>query len=1324
MQLLESTLTKIRAVTKGSMGLTSVSNQIKKIADASASLSENGIKKVSNLATALSKLNGIGEVRISASIGRQLSNIADAAVKLQSADLTKLTQLADSVRPLSTLSGAHLTSYINQLGKLPQVIDDLHAADLDRFIDEVNRLNTALQPFASTMDRISNGFSAFPARIQRLVQSTEQFNETMNRANRVTRAGRENGLWGFLNSAHSRYVALAGLYGAIAHTLGGFVEQAAGYSENLNLFTVAMGKYAEEAYSYAESVQAALGIDMSEWMRNQGIFMQIATGFGVIEEKAYTMSQGLTQIAYDIASFYNISTEEAMQKVQSGISGELEPLRRLGYALDAATLQQIAYDNGIEQNINTMTQAQKSQLRYVAIMEQSTNAMGDMARTIMSPANALRVVNMQLEQLQRAMGNAILPLLMELLPYAQAAIVVLTDAINKLAVLFGFELPEIDYSTLGGLQSGAEDATGAIGDTTEAVQELKNAMLGIDELNVISPNAAADNTIGGAYDLPLNIDSYKFFDEGYENQVNKIADGIRKMFEPIGEFFDKLYDKSNKLFESLGFDVDNLDLTKITKAATEALKGFGIDVDKINVNFGKTKIGTVTGEDHLRENIIGGALGASLFAGGALALMKGGAGGLLKYGLGLALSITAIDALYDDAVATCDSSESNGLLRSLTGALQTGLMGATLSLISGKGLTFAVGVGLTITALEVLFDEVVSSADGSESNGFIQSLRGGLMVGLLGAGLSLISGKGVLFAVGVGLTITSLKLLYDNIMTEADSSAANGLLLALQKAFSLSLLGSGLTLIGGGGLRWSVAIGLALATVSLVYDGVSMLFDSDKNNDLLASVSLAISTALGGVALTMATGASLSYTFPMILGFSSLVFSFTSAAGVASSDSPKDALIPLLAQFLSNMLGGISLARALGTSVSSVLAWTIPITIALDISFALNKVGALDSIQTYLDESFATLREKASGAFETELQGETWVEKTLDAVNRAGQVAGAALETAIEGASDLGKKLVDTVTGAVDYPELGEASKGIGSNVVDGFVEGVEEKTFDAQKKMGEFADKIKSKVTDILGIHSPSTVFKEYAQFVIEGFVEGIKEYEPNLHDQMRFMYETLMENQAGFNDLYFEMHMVFTETMMESITMTLTTLRIMNDDFYAYLENTFASYTATHLSDTAIFQQNVITSYSSFYSTLRSNFDSWSSSYLSAARAFVNTLNSIMSGVGSPGATASLSLTSSLGKVKAFASGGYPDEGSLFIARERGAEMVGSIGGRTAVANNDQIVEAIRQGVYDAEMAARSQDGGGDTFVYLDSDQISARVEKRRRESGMNIFSGGVVK
>ena len=1306
---MEDTLKKIQNVVSGGVRLTSTANQVKKIADAASKLSEGNIKNLSNLAAAIDRFGSTGKVKISPSIGRQLGKIADAANKLQGTGLTNLAELARSLSLLSTLRPAHLTGYMNQLGKLPNVINDLHAADLDRFIAEVQRLDTALRPFGETMQRISNGFSAFPSRIQRLIQSTERYNDTMRTANKVTSSSRAGGLWGFLNSAHGKYLALAGAVSVVGNTLGGFIEKSAEYSENLNLFTVAMGKYADEAYDYAEAVQAALGIDMSEWMRNQGIFMQIATGFGVIEDKAYTMSQGLTQIAYDIASFYNISTEEAMQKVQSGISGELEPLRRLGYALDAATLQQVAYDNGIKQNINTMTQAQKSQLRYVAIMEQSTNAMGDMARTIMSPANALRVVNMQLEQLQRAMGNAILPLLMEILPYAQAAVMVLTDAINKLAVLFGFELPEIDYSSLGGLKSGAEDATGAVDDTTEAVKELKNAMLGIDELNVISPKTDEAAGEGGGYDLPIDLDSYKFFEEDYQNRVKEIADGIREMFAPIGEFFETLGDKVNEFLSSIGIDVEDIDLSKLMTSLKNAISKFGIDIDKLNIDFARTELGSVLGGKNLREDIIGGALGAALLMGAALALKSGGIGGLLTYGLGLALAVGAIDLLFDDATATGDFSESNGFLKSLWDALELALLGTALSLLTGKGLAFSLGVGLTVTGL---------------------------------------------------------KLLYDKITTESDSTRRNGLIVALENAFIAALLGTGLSLMNGMGLRSSFTIGHTLASVSLAFDGVKMLWDENEENDLFGALSMTLAGVLGGTAVTLATSKALGFSKGVSLGFSVLGTSiaFTGFSELAKADTVGETILSALVAALGTAMAawGVTYAMFGAGAAAYVATFTVPIifSLAFTIKYSYDwqqerntfpgSNGYEETVRKQLEYDYKTLMSTGSETEDIKMaaervgNGSVTITQKLDStmleVKKGLNGMVYEVESETENAFNRIKDSLES-TGSATLSAVGEttsialmepfknetytqAFSEIGSNVVDGVIGGVEEKTFDAQEAMGTFADKLKSKVTEVLGIHSPSTVFNEYAKFTLDGYILGIEENTPLVEESLAALYEVIIEGYTAFNEEFTELYTVYTENYMLMHTTLIENLKASYNAYIEHLKLTFTTYTTTHLAELAVFSQNVITAHTNYQNTLRSNFDSWSSSYLAAARAFVNALNRILSGVGSSfGSSTKLSITSGLSRsVKAYASGGYPDEGQLFIARERGAEMVGSIGGKTAVANNDQIVEAIRQGVYDAEMAARAQDDGDvKANFYLDGEKVETLLAKRKQ--GRTLYKGGVI-
>ena len=177
-------------------------------------------------------------------------------------------------------------------------------------------LATAVRPFADEMQKVSNGFSAFPSRIQRVITSTERYNNTVNRATTRTNA------W----SSALRGIGLYAVFRGVTRLLGSSISKATEYTETLNLFTVSMGQYAEEAYNYAQKVSEVLGIDPAEWMKNQGIFNSIITGFGVAGDKAAYMSQNLTQLAYDLSSFYNISVTDAFQKVQSGISGELEPL--------------------------------------------------------------------------------------------------------------------------------------------------------------------------------------------------------------------------------------------------------------------------------------------------------------------------------------------------------------------------------------------------------------------------------------------------------------------------------------------------------------------------------------------------------------------------------------------------------------------------------------------------------------------------------------------------------------------------------------------------------------------------------------------------------------------------------------------------------------------------------------------------------------------------------------------------------------------------------------------------------------------------------------
>lgn len=446
--------------------------------------------------------------------------------------------LVDALKPLESVQKSGFGSLANGLDKLvklaPQidtVTESLRKTDLDSFAEQCNRVATAITPLATQMEKVAAGFSAFPARIQRLLKS----NTSLAASNTVL--GKS-----YVNLAAKISLAYMGMR-RIVGVIANWITDSNSYIENMNLFNVSMGQFAKEAQNYAEQVGEIMGINPGEWMRNQGVFMTITDGFGVASDRAYIMSKNLTQLTYDLASFYNISTSDAFQKLESGISGELEPLRRLGYDLSVARLQQEAYNLGIEKSVTAMTQAEKAELRYYAIMTQVTNAQGDMARTLEAPANQLRILQAQVEQATRALGNLFLPILKAILPYAIALAKAIRMVAEIIAGFFGVSIPEFDMGTdaIGGVASGAGEAADGLGDASKKAKELKNALLGIDELNVISPpedssgGAGGAGGIGGGGGLGFELPTYDFIADAVNEQVDKIMAKIQPFLDWVRE---------------------------------------------------------------------------------------------------------------------------------------------------------------------------------------------------------------------------------------------------------------------------------------------------------------------------------------------------------------------------------------------------------------------------------------------------------------------------------------------------------------------------------------------------------------------------------------------------------------------------------------------------------------------------------------------------------------------------------------------------------------------------------------------------------------------
>lgn len=486
---LANTLSKLRTITRGGVGLTAVSKQFERLKSA-------------------------------------IGSLGDLSAKIES--------IVSALRPLETIGKSNLGSALNQLKKIPEITANLQSEKIAEFAGKIQEVTAAVSPLATEMEKVSRGFALLPSRVQRVISANARLTSSNTMA-----------AFSFNMIAIKAKIVLS-VVNRIGNVIGNWIQTSSEYIENLNLFSVAMGKYADSAKEFAENVGELLGIDPSDWMRNQGVFMTLLTGFGVVEDKAALMSKQLTQLGYDISSFFNISVFEAMQKLQSGIAGELEPLRRIGYDLSQAKLQATALALGIDKNVSEMTQAEKAYLRYYAILTQVTTVQGDMARTLESPNNQLRILQAQLVQLSRALGNIFIPLLNKVLPYAIAFVRVLRDIANTIGVIVGFTLPEFDYSGVGQIGNDADEAADAFDELDKNAKKLTKTLLKFDELNVISSGDLKDTfeQLQGNFDIDLP--AYDFLKNLTESKADQI---FEKWSEDLAPFIEDLKNAVSALQE-------------------------------------------------------------------------------------------------------------------------------------------------------------------------------------------------------------------------------------------------------------------------------------------------------------------------------------------------------------------------------------------------------------------------------------------------------------------------------------------------------------------------------------------------------------------------------------------------------------------------------------------------------------------------------------------------------------------------------------------------------------------------------------------------------
>lgn len=830
LQNLINTLNRLKTATNGgATGLSKTAQGIRELSNSLKGLnSGDASQKITRLTNALTALSQVENVKISSSIANQLTAINTALAGLKWTDGDKLTSLANGLHPLSELGKANMTTFINQLSKLPKVIEDLEAADIDKFTQQMTTLAAAMKPFADEMQKVSNGFSAFPSKIQKLITSTEKYNASARKATSTT--GKFTSGLKALNVA-----AVAITFRKIGHFIAQAVTESNKYQEDLNLFTVALGQYAAEAQNYAEKVSDVMGIDPAQWLRNQGVFNTLLTGFGDTAERAQLMSQNLTQLGYDISSFFNISIEDAMQKLQSGISGELEPLRRLGYDLSQARLEQTALNLGIKESVANMTQAEKAELRYYAIMTQVTTAQGDMARTLEAPANQLRILQAQLTQAARAIGNIFIPALNAILPYAIAVVQVIREIANALANLAGFKLTDVDYSGVNSAAVGAGSLADNLDDAAGAAKKLKQYTAGFDELNVFAPNTGSGSGAGagGAGEFDFDLPTYDFLGDAVQTRIGEIKKMIEDTLTEITTIVSGFMLAVGAILVVTGVNIP-LGVGLMAAGAVGLAATVGLNWTAMSSELASTLA------------LITGVVGGFLLALGAIMAFSGA-----NLPLGIALMALGGASLVSAAVINWHNSD-----RHLTDALTTltGVL-AGASLAVGAMLAFtgvATGLGIALMAVGAV---TLVSAAALNWNSIPDALASPLSrVGLLVSGATLALGAILAFsgcmplgialmAIGATSLVSVMALNWNGLSDEIQNVIA-----IITTVVSVAFLAIGAALAFSGA---NIPLGLALLAAGAVTMGTAIMPNwNDLSDNVQQKISM-ITTVVGGALLAV-----------------------------------------------------------------------------------------------------------------------------------------------------------------------------------------------------------------------------------------------------------------------------------------------------------------------------------------------------------------------------------------------------------------------------------------------------------------------------------------
>lgn len=1303
---LTTAISKLR--TKGSIGkvcssLDTLTKSISALKSASSGM--DGLSRINDFMDRISNVNMSESAKGIRSVASALTRIS--SVDLKGIDLSglkgKMNSLQNGLSPLSKVDASGLrsvSSALNSIAKIPDFSSKLNSKTLDDFATSCKKITDALDPLASKIETVGNSFAKLPTNIQKVIAATDGATKSSSKSAK-SYLSLSNQLNGFIRSA-AKLVSLK----AIATYLGNAAEKFNSYYEAANLFGVSMKGLTGEANTFINKMETLLGIDPTEAMNNMATIQSLTTSFGLASDKAYVLSKNLTQLGYDLASLKNIPVAESFTKIQAAISGELEPIRRLGVDISNARLQQELLNLGYSQSVSTLSQADKAVLRYIAIMKQTTDAQGDFARTLSSPANMIRILQAQLNSLARAVGSLLYPALKSILPPLIAAVELVKELVTGIASLMGVKVEFPDFSSasdaVGGVTDAMDNTTKATG---KAAKAFKNYIMGFDELNVIqkdngssggsgSGSGAAGNILG---DVDLSgYDMFKRYNEEFVKQIDSIKEKIRGMLPIIGAVTAAL-----ALWKLTTFIADLVDAIKkigILKGmvAGGILIGLGFFLmfdgikkaiqDKLNaINFAEILVGAIT------------------FVGGAALL-----------GSKIAEFITT--SFADSSVAKAITAAGGKMGGALVGAVVAGVVAGVAMFVTG--VYDALTNGLNI--LNGLLIPAGSTMAGAAVGAIIGSLGGPITAGI-GAIIGLIVG---------GLTDAGIAIYqnWDKITVALDKASAD-----LKQWF----VGVGVwwdKKWQGFKTNWDKSWNSLVDTLKEL---PQKFLNYGKNivQGLIDGINKGIESAkksVGGLA-------------------KAILDKFTTDTGI---NSPSKVFKGYGGYIVEGLANGISAAKDLAVNaIQSVSDAVKAIGSQLadenyglgngSISLSIDASGkSMMETANALKRSVRTTNDSFGGWFKkmkTDLGDFT---EGINAVTKAGKDISNGFKSSIDALTAASKSILNTHDGFVSAvsdirsfvkKSVAEIENeyqyngffGAAGLAIQKAFEGVYlvfDKVSTAIKNVSDTIDSVKNVITTFNNLKTKVGEVIDQVPALKQAY-GGLKSFFSDLFDKdsgigkfFSDSWDSILKGTKGFlNQLGIDFSDAWESLGIKKGVKTLTDFIFKAfDTNWGDILKSGLNFLKQFGSNLGIGSGNGSGGSSGSGSGSGSGGDAlkWGNTLLNGGIAIFKAVTgdipgAILSALGAVGnfagdifgwvgdavggvvdwvGDAVGGVVDFFKGIFGFASGGFPDAGQLFIAREAGAEMVGSLGGHAAVANNDQIVEGIREGV-EAAMERQNQ-------------------------------------